>query len=86
MARLLRLEFEGALYHVTSRGNARQPIFVDEKDRLNFLDTLGEVVERYQWIRHAYCLMGNYYHLIIETPLMPSINTFSTSLLRCQDD
>lgn len=68
MARPLRLEFPGALYHVTSRGNARAAIFVDDEDRGTFLGVLGEVVERYRWRCHAYCLMYNHYHLVVETP------------------
>ena len=68
MARPLRIQFDGALYHITSRGNARQGIFVDDEDRSAFLATLGEVVERFGWICHAYCLMSNHYHLLIETP------------------
>ena len=68
MARSLRLEFAGALYHLTARGNARQPIFRDDEDRGNFLSVLGAVVARYRWLCHAYCLMGNHYHLMIETP------------------
>ena len=69
MARPLRIEYEGAVYHITSRGNARQDIFLDDEDRLKFLDVLAEVVERYHWICHAYCLMPNHYHLLLETPL-----------------
>jgi putative transposase len=68
MARPLRLVFPFAVYHVTSRGNARQDIFVDDADRLSFLDTLASVVLRYNWICHIYCLMGNHYHIVIETP------------------
>jgi putative transposase len=68
MARPLRIEFPGALYHVTSRGNARAPIFLEDGDRRSFLDILGEVVERYRWLCHAYCLMTNHYHLLVETP------------------
>src|SRR4030042_5793823 len=68
MARPLRIEFPGAVYHVTSRGNARQTIFIDDEDRGGFLDLLSIVVERFNWICHAYCLMGNHYHLLIETP------------------
>ncbi len=69
MARPLRLEFEGALYHVTSRGNERSSIFRDDSDRSKFLGYLGSVVERERWVLHAYCLMGNHYHLLVETPL-----------------
>jgi putative transposase len=68
MARPLRIEFEGALYHVTLRGNASQSVFLNDKDRSNFLDTLADVVERYRWLCHTYCLMDNHYHLVIETP------------------
>jgi REP-associated tyrosine transposase len=68
MARPLRVEFEGAFYHVTSRGNARQDIFDDDGDRKAFLEVLGKVVNRFNWLCHAYCLMGNHYHLVIETP------------------
>jgi putative transposase len=68
MARPLRLEYEGAVYHVTSRGNAGTEIFLDDKDRVRFLEVLGDVVERFGWICHAYCLMSNHYHLLVETP------------------
>jgi putative transposase len=68
MARPLRIEFDGALYHVTSRGNERKAIFKDDRDRKLFLDILGRVNERFHWICHAYCLMNNHYHLVIETP------------------
>jgi putative transposase len=68
MARPLRIEFPGAVYHVTSRGNARQAIFIDDEDRGRFLDGLSMVVERFNWLCHAYCLMENHYHLLIETP------------------
>jgi len=68
MARPLRLEFPNAIYHVTARGNARSDIFLDDEDRELFLVCLGEVVTRFGWLCHAYCLMGNHYHLMIETP------------------
>jgi len=68
MARPLRVEFPGAVYHVTSRGNARQSIFIDDENRGRFLDVLSIVVERFKWLCHAYCLMENHYHLLIETP------------------
>ena len=68
MARPLRLEFAGALYHVTSRGDRREDIFESDQDRRLFLGILGEVCDRYNWVCHAYCLMGNHYHLLIETP------------------
>jgi len=68
MARPLRIEYEGAVYHVTSRGNAGAKIFLDDVDRSRFLEILKDVVARFGWICHAYCLMGNHYHLLIETP------------------
>jgi len=68
MARPLRIEFPGALYHVTSRGNARQSIFPTDGDRQVFLSVLAAVVERFHWLCHGYCLMDNHYHLVIETP------------------
>jgi REP-associated tyrosine transposase len=68
MARPLRIEYDGALYHVTSRGNERKPIFKDTTDRKLFLDTLSQVTQRFNWLCHAYCLMDNHYHLVIETP------------------
>ena len=68
MARPLRIQYDGALYHITSRGNARKAIYRDDEDRRIFLDILFNVNKRYNWICHAYCLMNNHYHLIIETP------------------
>jgi REP element-mobilizing transposase RayT len=68
MARPLRIEYAGAVYHVTSRGNERKAVFKSDQDRINFLNTLQHVIKRYNWICHAYCLMDNHYHLLIETP------------------
>jgi REP element-mobilizing transposase RayT len=68
MARPPRLEFPGALYHVTSRGNARQKIFLDPEDRHLFLDLFGKEVAQQGLRCYAYCLMDNHYHLLIETP------------------
>jgi REP element-mobilizing transposase RayT len=68
MARPLRIEYEGAVYHVTSRGNERKPVFKDDGDREVFLDILHKVNKRYNFLCYAYCLMDNHYHLIIETP------------------
>jgi len=67
MARPLRLEFEGALYHVLARGDARQAIFVDDVDRAAFVANLGRVTGRFDWRVWAWCLMGNHYHLLVET-------------------
>ena len=68
MTRPLRIEFAGALYHVTSRGNRREEIYLDDKDREGYLELLGEVCERHNWTVHAYCLMTNHYHVLVETP------------------
>ena len=67
MARPLRIEFPGAIYHVIARGNARAPIFVDDHDRRLFLAELAKTAERLDWWLWAYCLMGNHYHLVLET-------------------
>jgi REP element-mobilizing transposase RayT len=69
MARPLRVEYPGACYHITSRGNARQAIFRDDADREILLRILGEAVKRFGWELHAYCLMGNHYHLLVQTPV-----------------
>lgn len=68
MARPLRIEFPGALYHVTSHGDGRRKIFRDDADRESFLATLTWVVARFGWHCHAYCLMDHHYDLLIETP------------------
>ena len=67
MARPLRIEFAGALYHLTSRGDRREDIYLDDADRVMFLEVLAEVCDRFRWVCHAYCLMSNHYHLLIET-------------------
>jgi REP element-mobilizing transposase RayT len=67
MARPLRIEFPGAVYHVTSRGNARQNIFFDDVDRQVFLKVLGNVIGKYNWLCHAFCLLDNHYHILVET-------------------
>jgi REP element-mobilizing transposase RayT len=68
VARPLRIEYQGAYYHVINRGNAGGDIFETEKDREKFLAYLGKAVERFSLIIHAYCLMTNHYHLLVETP------------------
>jgi putative transposase len=68
MARPLRLEFAGALYHVTSRGDGREDIYLSDEDRLVWLETFAAVCSRFNWVCHAYCLMSNHYHLMVETP------------------
>jgi len=67
MSRPLRIEYPGAVYHVTSRGNEKKPVFKTDQDRQNFLNTLQRVNKRYHLICHAYCLMTNHYHLLLET-------------------
>jgi len=68
MSRPLRIEYPGALYHVTARGNRREAIYEDDGDRRLFLKVLGDVVETFNWRCLAYCLMTDHYHLVIETP------------------
>lgn len=68
MARSLRIEYSGALYHITSRGNKKENIFLSDADRVLFLTILDEVCKRCCWICYSYCLMSNHYHLLIETP------------------
>ena len=68
MARPIRVEFEGAAYHVTSRGNEQKEIFHDDIDRRRFLETLGQCCQRFGLVVQAYCLMPNHYHLLVQTP------------------
>jgi putative transposase len=68
MARQLRVQFKGAVYHVTSRGNERKDIVRSDKDRELFLRVLAQMLEDYQVICHAWVLMDNHYHLLLETP------------------
>jgi putative transposase len=67
VSRPLRVAFPGALYHVTSRGHERGAIFRDSLDRREFLSVLASVIDEQTWLLHAYCLMGNHYHLLVET-------------------
>jgi REP element-mobilizing transposase RayT len=84
MARQLRIEFCGAFYHVTSRGNLKEKIFFADSDREKFLKIIKRTKDRYSYFLHAYALMNNHYHLLIETPLpnlsqiMQNINTSYT--------
>lgn len=68
MARPLRIEYPGAFYHVTSRGNERKDIFRSQRDREKFLEYLSSATSRYSACVHVYCLMSNHYHLLMETP------------------
>jgi putative transposase len=80
MARPLRIEFPGALYHVTSRGDRREPIFDDDEDRRALLSVVAQAVQRFDATVLAYCLMDNHYHFVLHTrlanlsPLMRQIN------------
>ena len=67
MGRPLRVEFSGAIYHVTSRGNRRERIFVDDDDRLRLLDIVADAMGRFEADAFAFCLMGNHYHLVVRT-------------------
>ncbi|HVM48034.1 MAG TPA: transposase [Candidatus Acidoferrum sp.] len=68
MPRMLRIQYPGAMYHPLSRGDRREPIFLDGVDRQDFLKTLAEACQKTGWQVHAYCLMTNHYHLVVETP------------------
>ena len=68
MPRQLRVEYPGALYHVMSRGDRRKDIYVDDVDRQDFLKTLAEACLKTGFQVHAYCLMRNHFHLVVETP------------------
>lgn len=68
MARPLRLELSSGVYHVTSRGDGREDIYLSDADRASWLEVFGQVCERFNWICHAWCQMTNHYHILIETP------------------
>lgn len=68
MPRQLRIEYPGAIYHVMNRGDHREPIFNDDLDRQRFLLTLGQTCDKTGWQLHAFCLMPNHFHLVLETP------------------
>jgi putative transposase len=82
MSRLLRLQYEDALYHVLSRGNNKRKIFTSNADYELFLKFLSEAIKECQWVSFAYCLMPNHYHLVVKTPLanlavgMKDLNAF----------
>jgi putative transposase len=67
MARPLRIEYAGALYHVTSRGDRREDIYRDDEDRLIWLEVFAQVCSRFNWRCHAWCQMDNHYHILVET-------------------
>jgi putative transposase len=68
MARKLRVEYAGAIYHVMNRGDRRERIFMDDADRKRFVETLGEVCAKTGWQVRAYVLMPNHFHWVVETP------------------
>src|SRR5512140_2269007 len=68
MPRKLRVQFPGAMYHIMSRGDQRDDLFLCDVDRQDFLKTLAEACQKTSWQVHAYCLMRNHYHLVLETP------------------
>jgi REP element-mobilizing transposase RayT len=68
MPRQLRVEYAGAIHHVMNRSDRREPIFLDLADREMFLATLAGACRKTGWQVHAYCLMGNHFHLVVETP------------------
>ena len=67
MARPVRIELPGAIYHITSRGDYREDVFIDDDDRAEWLKLLGRVCGRFNWKIHVYCMMNNHYHLVLET-------------------
>lgn len=82
MPRKARVEFAGALYHLLDRGDRREAIFIDDADREQFLTTLGQACQRTGWRVHAFVLMSNHYHLLVETPepnLVAGMRWFQTS-------
>ena len=74
MARKLRIQYPGAIYHVMNRGGRREAIFSHGADRKRLLETLSEACPKTGWQVHAYCLMGNHFHLVLETP-QPNLPT-----------
>jgi REP element-mobilizing transposase RayT len=67
VARKVRIEYPGAVYHVMNRGDRREAIFRNDADREQFLGTLGEACQKTDWQVHAYCLMENHFHLVVKT-------------------
>ena len=86
MARKARVEFEGAVYHVLDRGDRQEAIFMDDADRRRFLATLGEGCARTGWRVHAFVLMSNHYHFMIETPQANLVaGTVAGSFATCRE-
>ena len=82
MARPPRMERPGAWHHVTARGNERKAIYRDDRDREHFCELLGEAVAVFGWGVHAYVLMENHYHVLVETP-EPNLSR-GDALVECQ--
>jgi len=68
MPRQLRIDYPGAIHHALSRGDRREEIYDDDVDRQDFLKTLAETCQKTDWQVHAFCLMSNHFHLVLETP------------------
>ena len=68
MSRPLRIELAGGLYHVTSRGDRREDIYLDDVDRADWIEVFAHVCKRFNWVCHAWCQMSNHYHIVVETP------------------
>jgi REP element-mobilizing transposase RayT len=91
MARPLRIQYPGAFYHITARGNEQKNIYKSKRDREKFLSYLESAVERYGAVVHVYCLMSNHYHLLLETPdgnlsqIMRHINGSIYNILQYQE-
>ncbi|MDB9822349.1 transposase [Deltaproteobacteria bacterium] len=92
MARPLRITYPGAFYHITSRGNEQKAVFKSKRDRETFLEYLESATKRYNAVMHAYCLMDNHYHLLLETPsgnlpqIMAHINSAYTTYFNTKRD
>jgi len=69
---MLRIEFSGALYHVTSRGDGREDIYLEKNDQESFINVLAPVCERFNWVVHAYCLMSKHYTFLLKHPMQHS--------------
>jgi len=79
MARKLRIQYPGAIYHVMNRGDRREGLFEDDQDRQRFVQTLAEACAKTDWQVHADCLMKTHFHLVVETPranLVPGVNSY----------
>ena len=81
MPRQIRVQYPGAIYHVMSRGDRREDIYLDDVDRQQFLATLAEACQKTAWMVHAYCLMRNHFHLVLETPTT-ELQIFNCTLSR----